>query len=202
MIIFFGIRQKKIRHTYDEKEPCTLCNSYRRQYIIYQPYFHIFFIPFFPVGKKYLVTTCHDCSMSYRQEYDLRINATRTPLYMFSGLLLIAALFMFSFVNHFVEGNKYEEYVQDPQPGDIYLIKNKTEGEKYYYFIKIQDAEADSLNILMGAYEYKRYVSRMDREDYFVTDYYYSIHRDKPKEWLKDRTIRTIIRQAPEIPAP
>lgn len=194
MLIFFGTRKVRIRTFNDESAPCALCGEYRKQYRIYQPCFHIFWIPVIPIGRKYIVTNCTKCNAQYEVAQHPELSATRTPLYMFSIPLIFAAIFVFAMINAQQSSKRTEEYVQNPAAGDVYLIRDTIDGDRYYYFTKILHVEPDSVFIQMGAYSYKSYTSRMDNEDYYVTDYLYAVHKDELKEWHRDKMIRKIER--------
>lgn len=194
MLIFFGTRKIRIRTFYDEATPCALCGELRTQYSIYQPCFHVFWIPVFPIGRKYIVSTCTKCNAQYKIACHPELSATRTPIYMFSLLLLFAAIFAFSMIGAHQSSKKTAEYVQNPTVGDIYLIRDINDDGSYYYFSKILQVEPDSVLFEVGAYNYKRYTSSMDKEDYYISDYLYVVHKEKLKEWHRERMIRKIER--------
>lgn len=195
MFILYGIRNVRIRTIRDEKEPCGICGDYHKEFKITQPCFHIFWIPFFPIGRKTMEGTCQGCRAKFDAYQHPALSATRTPFYMFLGLLLVVAFFAYGFTNEIQSRKNKAEYVVNPQIGDIYLMKNTEESKTLYYFTKIYEMEADTVYMEVGAYDYTRYVSRMDKEDYFVEDYYYAIHRSKLKNWFDEGIIREITRK-------
>lgn len=103
MLIFFGTRRIRIRTFTDVSTPCPFCGEYHMQYSIYQPCFHIFWIPVFPIWRKYIITTCSKCNSEYKIVQHPELSATRTPIYFFSILILFAALIAFSFIRALVQ---------------------------------------------------------------------------------------------------
>lgn len=75
-----------------------------------------------------------------------------------------------------------------------YLMRDTTNGKSLYYFSKILEVESDSVYIQIGAYSYNRYTSRMDKDDYYVTDYFYGFHKDALKEWHSGGLVKKIKR--------
>lgn len=194
MLILFGTRKVKIRTFTDEAAPCGNCGEYRKHYRIYQLCFHIFWIPVFPIGSKYMISDCTRCKAKYEVFHHPELSAMRTPLYMFSILLIIPIILIFGFISSKQSEKQTAEYIQNPIPGDIYLMRDTTNNKSLYYFSKILEVESDSVYIQIGAYSYNRYTSRMDKDDYYVTDYFYGFHKDALKEWHSGGLVKKIKR--------
>ncbi|MCW3103660.1 MAG: hypothetical protein JWO09_2100 [Bacteroidetes bacterium] len=92
MIVLWG-KKTKILETYqDEDTICENCSSNSVSYFVYQDYYHIFFIPLFPI-LKYGGMYCSNCDNSHihtinskLSEYERR---TRTPISMYSFPIII-----------------------------------------------------------------------------------------------------------------
>lgn len=194
MLIFFGTRRIRIRTFTDVSTPCPICEEYHKQCSIYQPCFHIFWIPVFPIGRKYIITTCSKCNSQYKIVQHPELSATRTPIYMFSVLILFAVIIAFSFFSAHRSSKKTAEYIQNPAVGDIYLMRDTIDGDRYYYFSKIFLIENDSVFMQTSAYNYSKYTSSMDKKDYYVEEYLYPVHKDDLKKWHDKKMIRKIER--------
>lgn len=102
-MIIFGTSSSIIHPKKLEKGDCPYCKTENNMWIQgYQKYVHIFWIPFFPVGKKvYMV--CGHCKGAFEKReiqdpkliqsfLDGKNNQTKTPWYHFTGLILLSIL--------------------------------------------------------------------------------------------------------------
>lgn len=102
MVFFYG-QSHKILKTYSDREfLCENCNSPQLDYIVRQKYFHVFWIPIAPVDK-YAGIYCNNCGLTRKQIYSKNgaayIKKTRTPIYMYSWLILIGLLIAYAVIN-------------------------------------------------------------------------------------------------------
>lgn len=185
MFVIYGIRNIRIRTIRDEKATCSNCGHLQKEYRVYQPCVHIFWIPFFPIPGKYVVESCPECKSRYETREHPLLNVTRTPIYTFALTLILLVFFANIFIESRGEKARNMGYISEPLVGDVYLMKDSIDGERRYYFTKVDEVTADSVLLLVGAYEYTKYVSRMDTVDYYVDDYYYVIARDMLSYWWK-----------------
>lgn len=92
MIILWG-RKTKILETYEDDDSiCDNCNTNSITYFVYQDYYHIFFIPLFPI-LKYGGLYCRNCEKSHINTISSKLSEyeklTRTPIYMYSFPIII-----------------------------------------------------------------------------------------------------------------
>jgi len=105
------------------------------EYTFIQKYFHLYFIPLFPLRKK-TVVYCDDCGVEYYnrkipKEAAKKLNhiqdrfPIRTPIWTFSGLFIITLFFCWAFY----QSDKHEvvegDYVKNPKKGDVYYTEFK-----------------------------------------------------------------------------
>ncbi len=94
MFLIYGRKKAKIKSITDHIGACTSCNSIGLKIEIYREYFHLFWIPFFPIGVKESKVTCTSCGKP--NDYNPRVKdveaVTRTPVYLFSGIILVVVL--------------------------------------------------------------------------------------------------------------
>lgn len=101
--MIFGIRKSKI---YNDtlKSDCGNCNLHQEFiYTVTSNYFHILFIPTFPLGMQNFLK-CSFCKTTYiDKEIDLKIRRElknkiqlKTPVWQWTGAILIALLIIYS----------------------------------------------------------------------------------------------------------
>lgn len=144
------------------KSSCPHCNSSNTVRIsVFQKYAHVFWIPFFPLGKTG-VSECSHCKQvlelkempqAYKLDYEaIKIN-TKTPIWTFIGLVLLAGLITFGVYT----GNKNEaenkQLINNPKVGDIYEYKTET---KAYSTMKVVNVTKDSVAVVYNNFEVDR----------------------------------------------
>lgn len=169
-MIIVGARTMRIKRFRDRDLVCPNCGEYTREFNVYKQYFHIFFIPVFPVSSKQITSHCCSCGHQSNEKMDFYLKQTRTPLYLFTGLFLIVALVIFGGIENHKEQKLKQEYIANPAIGDVYLFYNKAGEEKGYYFTKITDIKEDTLFMVFNRFIYSKFVSDFDDEDYFDLD--------------------------------
>lgn len=98
MIFFFGVRSTTIFSAYVQYLTCIHCNNTDTIYIVVvSQYFHIFWIPIFPVGRK-VYSVCNHCQQSfidpqmpddYKRALQPYKQQAKTPIWQFFGLIVI-----------------------------------------------------------------------------------------------------------------
>jgi hypothetical protein len=172
MLFLFGTRLAKIASYTDIDHICYPCRTFAREIDVYMPYFHICFIPVFPTGKKQYKIRCTNCGDETRSENILRIyeKRTKTPFYLFSALMLTAAIGAFwLYWNNNNQKNK-AEYVANPKVGDVYTISEVGDAGKVYYFLRLAEINGDTVKALHSDLEYNYFVNTMVGDDHFIKD--------------------------------
>lgn len=129
-MIFFGSRGKVIPGEVMEGIQCPECGHSRFISFGVLRYFHLYWIPTFPVSKKPGIECAHckNALMDKELSGDLSRHvksAVFTPkavLSSFSGLVLIAALLVAAGVVVTQEQNREAAWLQDPAVNDIYVV--------------------------------------------------------------------------------
>lgn len=105
MIFFFGLRSTKIV----EKQatiPCSHCEEKQVWFFIHQNYFHLFWIPVFPLWKS-TTSVCAHCkqvltkkefSNALLDNYKIEVTKAKTPWWTFFLLIAFFALLVFSII--------------------------------------------------------------------------------------------------------
>jgi len=160
-MIIFGTRNKAIsQETFQGK--CMHCGQVATvQFVVVQRYAHVFWIPFFPIGKKG-VSICSHCKQTltvkefndeYREFYNQVKQNRRPPFYMYSGLILLGLLITAAVIAGKKDEARLRERIAHPRAGDVYSIK---EGQGRYTLYKVADTAKDSVYILFHLMEISR----------------------------------------------
>lgn len=157
-MIIYGTKTTPIA-TENIADNCANCQTSNSLLMtVLQKYAHVFFIPFVPVGKTG-VTVCAHCKHALTKDefngslasrYDTLKSQAKTPIWTFSGLVLLAILIIFLIVSDRQKKEKVATMIQAPQTGDVYEVKNDT---KQYTLYKVQRTSGDTAFVLMHQYE-------------------------------------------------
>lgn len=179
MIFLYGRRSLIIKKYTDHTHACPHCRGLNLEVKVEKPYYHLFFIPFFPSRGKFAHITCGDCGKPYKdpvleEDYydeleDAYEKRTKSPVYLYTGLLLTALLVLFIIFSNVRHQQLKAERIANPQNGDTYLIREKRAGRKYYYYMNVFRVSSDSVFTHPGHYEYLAFARKMARRDYFDT---------------------------------
>jgi hypothetical protein len=93
MFIIFGEKTWIIKYHYDSVARCEHCGSFELSFAVSRDFLHVCYVPFFAVDEKEVNVLCLTCGQlnnrNPRKEHFKSI--TRTPIYLYAGLILIAA---------------------------------------------------------------------------------------------------------------
>ena len=189
MLYIYGTRNVRIKKYNDYQTKCDDCDCCERVFSVYQQYAHIFYIPIFPAGIKTIKSVCLNCNDVNTFDKEKRnhyLSITRTPIYFFSGLIIFLALIAALVIAVINDQKQEAEFIANPQINDVYLIK---ENANNYYFLKIKNIDADTIELIHSYFEYNGYVSKMDNADYFVSDEIWKVLKSDLKDLLEKGTI-------------
>ena len=135
-MIFFGTNARSIKKGQLNNVDCPNCkNSTTMRYSIFGKYFHLYWIPVFPL-KQLPVSECNSCKQSFGY-VDIGFNDTirkklliekernlvRYPFWMYTGSFLIIALFGFGFYSMYETKVNNALFIKNPKVGDVYYTK-------------------------------------------------------------------------------
>ena len=99
-MIIFGSRATNIG-SFESNSTCDYCmNKGAQHFVVYGKYAHIFWIPFFPIGRK-AFSECTHCKKTITkknfppevlQQYNHKKGEVKRPIWHWSGLILIGSL--------------------------------------------------------------------------------------------------------------
>lgn len=195
IFILHGSKTFRIKKYIDNRIKCEECGSYTHIFKVYQDYYHIFFIPFVPHAAKRITSQCSKCGSALNgQKKEFYLSQTRTPMYMYSGIILIISIIAAMILLNLHTQKLKKEYIANPMIGDVYLMKDEEE-MKGYYFVKVKDIIEDSIFLIPNAFVYSRFTSKFEsKEDYFNSYYLISTSRDDLKGLLEESRIISVER--------
>jgi len=157
-MIVYGTKATQIA-TEKVHNSCSNCGTLNSvQMSVFQKYAHVFWIPFFPIGKT-AVTQCSHCkqilekkqfSESLNNTYQTLKSNSKTPYWTFSGMALVAVLIISLVISDRQKDEKNAKLVLAPQKGDLYEIKN---GYEHYTLYKVQNIIGDTVFVFENEFE-------------------------------------------------
>jgi hypothetical protein len=170
MLYIFGRKVARIAKYTDKEHICYPCKAFEREVSVYMPYFHLCFIPVFPIGKKQFEVRCTNCGDDTKSENLVRKYEQRakTPLYLFSALILAAGITAYWIYWNSNNQKNRAEYVANPKVGDVYTISEPRNDGTAYYFLRVAGTRGDTVMAIHSSLEYNYFVNYMVGDDHFV----------------------------------
>ena len=125
---------------------------------VFQKYAHVFWIPLFPAGKVTL-SQCTHCKQvlkpkemsSALMDANNHLKAqSRTPVWTFTGLALIAVLITIGVINDKKNDERNAQLILAPKEGDIFEVKTK---HNQYTLYKVASVTGESVFLYPNQYE-------------------------------------------------
>jgi len=136
------------------------------------PYFHLCFIPVFPIGKKQFEVRCANCGDDTKSENLVKKyeKLAKTPVYLFSALILTALIGAYWIYWNSDNQKNNARYVANPMVGDVYTVSEHRTDETTYYFLRLAEIKGDTVMVIHSSLEYNYFVNTMNGDDHFVKD--------------------------------
>ncbi len=115
-MIIFGTSSSTIAPQKLDNGICPHCGTQNNMWVQgYKKYVHVFWIPFFPIGKK-VYTVCGHCKGAFEKREiqnqelltsfeDFKKDKIKTPWYHFIGLILLAFAIVFVSIMPYLANN-------------------------------------------------------------------------------------------------
>ncbi|MFD1003093.1 hypothetical protein ACFQ21_27455 [Ohtaekwangia kribbensis] len=157
-MIIFGTKSTHLT-TQNISGQCKNCGtSNSLQLSAFQKYVHVFWIPTFPAGREY-VTQCSHCRnelvnggeirFASKTAYDEIKYHLKTPLWIYTGVALIAVLVMYSIIEEYKKDENNKVFIQSPTKGDVYKVKTE---EGQYSLLKVSRVNGDTIIVFQNNY--------------------------------------------------
>jgi hypothetical protein len=151
-MIVYGTRSKLLAKEL-VTDKCPNCGTQNSTEIhVYQKWAHVFWIPFFPIGKA-VASQCGHCQQVLKEKemtssmqsitQDVK-SKSKTPIWTFSGLALLAILITYGVILDKKKDEKMAQLIVAPQAGDVFEIKTP---ESQYTLYKVTGIQGDSVVI-------------------------------------------------------
>ncbi|MBZ4189677.1 zinc-ribbon domain-containing protein [Niabella beijingensis] len=156
-MIIFGTRGKTLR-TNAAPINCDHCGTKNSVYLSFAVrYFHIFWIPVFPTGKKGMTQCSHCKQVLYENQLPTALRPVfysekqkiKTPLKYYTGLLLVGVFALFVMYTGYTSSKNNKLYIKDPKIGDVYEVKEQPDKFTLY---KVTAVTADSVALVVNNY--------------------------------------------------
>ncbi|PIF63334.1 zinc-ribbon domain-containing protein [Flavobacterium sp. 11] len=178
MMVLIGTRDSKIKNGKIIAVECPKCESKASiTYNVYSRYTHITLIPIFPVSKI-IDVECNNCKeifgyenlsedIKIKLQSEKEINILKTPIWMFSGLIILVGYITFWMYTNIQTNDKTNVFIQNPILGDVYNLKF-TNG--YYSTMRIDQVTKDSVYATQNDYDaYLQYeVDEIDKPENYT----------------------------------
>lgn len=204
-MVIYGWNTKTIKQAPMPEYECPHCQQKQSQMVVTAYYVHIFWIPLFPY-KKAVAIVCGNCGRvteesAITEGTTVSIKqlkaAVPLPKYLFVGLALLAAGIGYLIYLSNESAARKSDYMQNPQVGDVYLLKTKEDTAQYnHYLMKVRDINGDSLMVSYSSFNYNGRVDKLDPNDGFF-DVMYSIHKNRIVEYHNTDELLEIMRDYP-----
>ncbi len=203
-MIIYGWNTKRIKSAPIPNRVCPNCQQKDTSYFeAYGSYVHIFWIPLFPYKKQAFIA-CSNCQAAIEEsgmdqetksKFKLLKGAVKLPVYMFSGLFLIAIAIAFGIFSSISTDMEREDFITNPARNDVYTVYDNDEPSSYkYYLMKVVLADEDSVVFAPNTYSYDAIPDQLDPEDGFLADWIVSFHREDLMEMYNAGDIKKIER--------
>ena len=196
MLIFYGRKSGKIRKVKDYNHGCESCISTDVEVKVYRDYYHVFFVPLFPVGEKTAKITCKTCGQTLRIDKARKYyeDTSRTPLYFYVlPFLFVALIPLLVFANIRTQKQK-AAFIDNPKVGDVYMIREDNDKAVSYYFLRVSSISRDSIYVFPNTLTYQGFTTKLNEDDYFLRDNTLLFLKGDLKKMLEEGVINSVDR--------
>lgn len=190
MIFYYGTKATNLKNGQVINVDCPNCNTnVSMLYSVFGKYAHLYLIPFFPI-KKLTFAECNSCKKTFEQvelpsqiqqklEREKEKNQIKTPIWMFSGLFIIAAIAGLIYYDSYQTDTVTATYIKNPKPGDVYLLNVEN---NHYTTMKVNQISKDSVTVFVNEMEIDR---KADIDKIDLDKYYKNTYNISKKDMLK-----------------
>ncbi|WP_316768376.1 hypothetical protein [Pedobacter frigiditerrae] len=198
-MIVYGTSTTKIA-TETIADKCLNCsNQFTIQLNVYQRYVHLFWIPFLPAGKIGITqcTHCHEVleqsnfTYSITETYKTAKSNSKTPIWIFSGVLVVAIIIAGGFIYNKQDEAKNAKIILSPQKNDVYEIKLANDS---YTLYKVDKVVGDSVFIMPNKFETNQISGLADLEEKGYSEEIFPLVKNDLKIMLEKGEIMDINR--------
>src|SRR5215831_2017575 len=215
-MVIYGWRGKVISVGQDLAEVgCDGCGQKTLRPVVVQRYFHVFWIPVIPIGKK-VVFECTHCKKTLQANQgtatlasiaDQAKAAAKTPLHNYLGLAAIVVLVGIAGIGSRIESSNTKAWVGSPAVGDFYVLdasKVLREADKNFKYVvaRVHKVTSEGVEIQFGTYGYSGSGGAKDairggaaRASGYFVEKDLPLSRAQLSSWHQDGTLWAVLRQ-------
>ncbi len=140
-------------------DKCPHCGAQHSvEMYVFQKYAHVFWIPFFPMGKS-AISQCEQCKQvlkgnempePLKSDYETLKAQTKTPVWTFAGLALVAIFISMGVYSDNKQDEKNAQLIAAPKSGDVFEIKT---ADNQYTLYKVDHVNGDTAFLRMHQFE-------------------------------------------------
>lgn len=146
-MIIYGKKARAI-HQEPISVSCEHCKNLNTvSIVVFQKYFHLFWIPFFPL-RKATISVCSHCKQElsekefpteYRIQADEIKRASKTPKWTFSLLFIFVIVFIWGKYESNQHLKEIDVLLKNPKVGQVYEIEDAANNYTIYKICKIEN---------------------------------------------------------------
>lgn len=175
MFIQFDTQRKILKKITDKACTCSKCRKRAIEFTIWRKYFQLYWIPFMPLGKMEIEAWCIYCNQKFPENirFKQHLASVKTPWYLYLGLIVTALFFVGMIMKRTDAKNNIETYINAPEIGDVYLVRNPIGQDTIYQFFRLADIDStgDSISCYYSKKNiYSKKPSTLAVDDYFIAD--------------------------------
>lgn len=202
-MIIYGTRSKLLAKQMIPQK-CSHCGTSNSvDLYVFQKYAHVFWIPFFPIGKTG-ANECSHCQQvlqlkqmpdTIKASYTHLRSQEKTPLWMFTGLALLAVLVVAGVVTSKQKEERNAHLIAAPHQGDIFEVR--TDAQRYTLY-KVHAVKGDSAFLQLSSFETNKKSGLYDlkaKGETAFTEELYAFSTAELKEMVQKGEIIDIERQ-------
>ncbi|MFQ6603053.1 hypothetical protein [Flavobacterium sp. C3NV] len=161
MIFYYGTKATNLKTGQIINVDCPNCNTNVSMiYSVFGKYAHLYLIPLFPI-KKLTFAECNSCRKTFEQvelpsqiqqklQREKEKNRVTTPIWMFSGLFVVAAIVGMAFYSSHQTDLDTANFIKNPKLGDVYFLDSD---QGHYTTMKVNQISKDSINVFLNEME-------------------------------------------------
>lgn len=193
-MIIYGVKSVQIKEK-DTTVNCACCGAREAlSFQVYSRYFHIFWIPFFSLGRRGR-SECKVCKHALSEkempeemkiESDALKVCTRKPWWHFIGLALLIIIVIGLKVWKVWYEKVEPRFIENPRVGDVYIYQVD---EDSYSSYKVMSVREDSVEVAPNIYEIEKLskVYHIDKASNYSVETEVFSRRDLEKMYEQDK---------------
>jgi len=201
-MIVYGYRSTHLRSALLQNTKCPNCETKNQMTAsVYGRHVHIFWIPLFPAGKT-SVFECQHCHKGFKKKElneDGKLafknfkSSVKTPLWKYSGLLIIGLLIALGVYSSKQKDSKTAEYIANPALNDVYTFKTN---QNYYSTFKIIQVFKDSIYVNYNNLETSKLsgIRKIDKAKNYNDSLYYVLTPIDIETWQASGDLKSVKR--------